>query len=64
MDGALGRNPDVAIEPPDQQFADLACAPMRLLALEADNQALGWLRQLVGVAQPGRRGRSLNAASP
>jgi hypothetical protein len=30
MDGALGRNPDVAIEPPDQQFADLACAPMRL----------------------------------
>ena len=32
MDGAFGRNPDVAVEPPDQQFADLARAPMRLLA--------------------------------
>ncbi len=32
MDGALGRHPDVAVEPPDQELADLARAPMRLLA--------------------------------
>ena len=40
MDGALGGNPDVAVEPPDQEFADLARAPVRLLGLEADDQAL------------------------
>ncbi len=50
MDGAFGRNPDIAIEPPDQQFADLARAPVRLLGLEPDNQALDLLRQLVGIA--------------
>ena len=50
MDGALGRNPDIAVEPPDQEFADLARAPMRLLALEADDQALDLLRQLIGIA--------------
>ena len=50
MDGALGRHPDVAVEPPDQEFADLARAPMRLLSLQPDNQALDLLRQLVGVA--------------
>jgi len=33
MDGAFGRNPDIAIEPPDQQFADLARAPVRFLGL-------------------------------
>ena len=50
MDGALGGNPDIAVEPPDQQFADLAGAPVRLLALQPDNQALDLLRELVGVA--------------
>lgn len=35
MDGAFGRNPDIAIEPPDQQFADLARAPVRFLGFEA-----------------------------
>ena len=34
----------------DQQLADLAGAPVRLLALEADDQALDLTRQLVGVA--------------
>jgi hypothetical protein len=24
MDGALGRNPDIAVEPPNQELADLA----------------------------------------
>jgi hypothetical protein len=33
MDGALGRNPDVAIEPSDQELADLASAPVPLLGL-------------------------------
>jgi hypothetical protein len=32
--------PDIVAEPPDQELADLACPPMRLLALEPDNQAL------------------------
>lgn len=34
MNGALGGNPDVAVEPTHQQFADLAGAPVRLLALQ------------------------------
>ena len=50
MDGAFSRNPDITVEPPDQQLADLARAPVRLLGLEADNQALDLLRQLVGIA--------------
>jgi hypothetical protein len=32
MDGAFGGDPDIAIEPPYQQFADLARTPVRLLA--------------------------------
>jgi hypothetical protein len=50
MDGAFGRNPDIAVEPPDQELPDLAGAPVRLLGLEPDNQALDLLGQLVGVA--------------
>ena len=38
MDGAFGRNPDISVKPPDQEFADLARAPVRLLGLELDNQ--------------------------
>jgi hypothetical protein len=49
MDGAFGRNPDIAVEPPDQQLSDLAGAPVRLLGLEPDNQALDLLGQLIGV---------------
>ena len=44
MDGTLGRNPDIAVEPPDQQFPDLARAPVRLLGLEPDSQALDLFR--------------------
>ena len=50
MDGAFGRNPDIAVEPSYQQLPDLARAPVRLLGLEPDNQALELLRQLVGIA--------------
>ena len=50
MDRALDRDSDIAIEPPDQQLADLAGAPARLLALEPDDQVLDRLGQLVGVA--------------
>jgi hypothetical protein len=50
MDGAFGWNSDVPIEPPDQQFADLVRAPVRLLGLEPDNQALDRLRQLIGIS--------------
>ena len=50
MDGALGGDPDIAVEPPHQEFSDLAGAPVRLLALEPDDQALDLRRQLVGVA--------------
>jgi hypothetical protein len=44
MDGAFGGNPDVPIEPSDQKLADLARPPMRLLGLQAYNQALDLLR--------------------
>src|SRR6266436_2718490 len=55
MDRALGRNAHIAIQPPDQKLADLAGAPMRLVALGADDPALDLSRQLVGIAhRPGR----------
>jgi hypothetical protein len=41
MDGAPGRDPDIAGKPTDQQLPDFAGAPMRLLVLEANDQALG-----------------------
>jgi hypothetical protein len=41
---------DIAAEPPDQELANLARAPVRLLGLQPDNQALNLLWQLVGVA--------------
>src|SRR5512139_1714207 len=50
MDRALGWNPDIAVKTPEEELADLACAPVRLLSLQPDNQALNRLRQLVGVA--------------
>ena len=50
MDGALGWNPHLTGEAADQQFADLAGAPMRLVALGRDDQALDLPRQLVGIA--------------
>ena len=50
VDGALGGNPHVAGEPAHQELADLARAPMRLLAFKPDDQALDRLRQLVGIA--------------
>jgi len=40
MNCAFGRHSDVAVEPPHQQLADLACPPVRLLGLELDNQGL------------------------
>ena len=50
MNRALGGDPDVAVEPSDQQLTDLARAPMRLLALQPYDQALNLLRQLIGIA--------------
>src|SRR2546425_5049500 len=38
VDGALGRHAHVAVQSPQQQFADLAGAPVRLLALQGDDQ--------------------------
>src|ERR1700749_2268123 len=49
MNGAFGRNPDIACQPPEQELADLACAPMRLFPFEGDNQALDLLGQWVGI---------------
>ena len=46
MDRALGWNPDIAVKTPEEELADLACAPVRLLSLQPDNQALdcgSWL---------------------
>src|SRR3546814_5191465 len=40
VDRALGWHPHVAGQPPHQQLADLARAPVRLVPLEVDDQAL------------------------
>ena len=37
MDGALGGNSDVAVEPANQELADFARSPMRLVMLEVDD---------------------------
>ena len=50
VDGAAGGNPDVAGQPPHQKFANFARAPVRLLALEANDQGLDLHGQLVGVS--------------
>src|SRR5438034_5223095 len=50
MNGAFGRHPDVAVEPPHQEFADLARSPVRLLGLELGDQRLKLLRELIGIA--------------
>src|SRR5262249_1926160 len=50
VDGACGRKGNISIEPPNQELAELAGAPMRLLGLQADDQTFELLRQLVGVA--------------
>jgi hypothetical protein len=49
-DGADGRDPDVPSPAAHQDLADRAGAPVRLLALEVDDQALDWAGELVGVA--------------
>lgn len=49
VDGAFGRRTKIARKAPDQQFADLARAPMGLVALEAHDQGFDLGRQLVGV---------------
>src|ERR1700747_3467340 len=50
VDRALCRAPDIAIQSPNQELADLARAPMWLRSLELDNQGLDLSRQLVGIA--------------
>jgi hypothetical protein len=49
MNGAFGGKPHIACQPPEQELADLAGAPMRLFPFERDNQALDLLGQLVGI---------------
>ena len=50
MDGAPGGNPHIAIQPSDQQLAQLTRSPMRLLLLQTDDQALHLGGELVGIA--------------
>jgi hypothetical protein len=49
MNGAFGRHANIAVEPPDQEFPDLARAPMPLLGFEPNNQGLDLSWQLVGI---------------
>ena len=59
VDGALGRDADVAGQAAHQQLADLARAPVRLLALERDDQALDLARAAGWHSAPaGASGRS------
>src|SRR5271166_3601845 len=50
VDGAFGGNPDIAGQAADQKLANFACAPMRFVAFEVDDQAFDLRRELVGVA--------------
>jgi hypothetical protein len=50
VDGALGRDAHVLVQAANQELANLARAPMGLLALERDDQALDLRRQLIGIA--------------
>src|SRR6266536_1004124 len=65
MDGTFGRNPDVARQPADQQLADLARAPVRLVAFEPDDEgsraarAAGWRSGPAGAS--GRSGPQARA---
>jgi len=50
VNGALGRDPDIPVQPPDQEFADLARSPMRLLVLGLNDQGLDLRGQLICIA--------------
>ena len=50
VNGASGGNAHVGGKPSDQELADLASAPMRLVALEGQDEAFDLLRELVGIA--------------
>src|SRR5450631_960510 len=50
VDGALGRDAQVAVQAADQQFPNLARTPMGLLVLEPDDEALDLGRELIGIA--------------
>src|SRR6267143_4961637 len=49
VDGAAGGNLNLTGKATQQAFADLACAPVRLLAFEVHNGGLHLLGQLVAV---------------
>jgi len=51
VDGALGGNAHITGKASNQKLADFARAPMRLIALEVDDEAFDLMRQLVGAAQ-------------
>ena len=63
MDGALGGQTHMAVETADEELPDLAGAPVRLVALEGDDQAFDLGRELVGVAHrpAGAVGKGLQA---
>lgn len=68
MNGALGWNTNLTGETADQQITDLARAPMRLAALEADDEALNLRGELIGIAHRpmgsiGQRGTALVAVA-
>jgi hypothetical protein len=50
VNGASGGNAHVGGKPSDQELADLASAPMRLVVLEGQDEAFDLLRELVGIA--------------
>src|SRR3546814_2733430 len=50
MDGAFCRDPYVAVEPSDEELADLARAPVWFALLGLDNQPLDLFGELVGIA--------------
>src|SRR5262252_2720463 len=61
MDGALGRQPDIPVQSPNQKLADFARTPMWLVTLEVDDQAFNLMGQLVGI--PDRPPRAVSQSS-
>ena len=64
VNGAFGRQAQIARQPAQEELSDLTGAPMGLVAFEADDQALDLVGQLVGVADgpAGAVGEGLEAA--
>ena len=64
MDGAFRRQAYVTGQPAQEELPDLTGAPVGLVTLEADDQALDLAGQLVGVARRAGASGRVRASRP